>query len=105
MIKKNNGAVELIILNLKIGFGLQDFIDVNHDIDPWLRKQQGFRSRIIFEESNGRIYDLLTWDTESHGRKAMGLLMKNFADSPIHNMIDQRSVNWFVSPIAHALIK
>lgn len=99
-----NGAVEITILTLKKGYSIKDFIEVNKEIDPWLQKQKGFRSRTIFEQANGKIYDLLIWDKESDGEKSMRLLMKEFANSPIHEMIDQRTVNWFVSPIAHSLI-
>jgi hypothetical protein len=104
MKKKDRGAVELTILRLKDGFDLKDFIQVNKPIDKWMNKQPGFRARYMFLGSGERIFDLLFWDEEDQGHEAMSRLMEVFADSEVHAMIDQRSVDWFVAGVGHALL-
>ncbi len=105
MSKKTRGAAELTILTLKKNFFLADFIKVNKEIDEWMLEQKGFRSRHMFQGPEDRIFDLLFWDTKAQGRKAMLKLMVIFETSPVHSMIDQRTVDWFVSPVAHDLVK
>jgi hypothetical protein len=39
---------------------LEEFVNVNKtDMDEWLKKQEGFQSRHIFETSNGTIMDIV----------------------------------------------
>lgn len=95
---KQNGAVELTTFHLVKSKTLDDFILENHDIDIWLRARPGFRSRHIFQDDSGLVHDLIFWDEEVQGIESMNKLMDVFADSNVHALINQESVNWFVKP-------
>lgn len=94
-----DGAVELTSFLLTKNKTLNDFIETTQDIHVWLSKQTGFRRRHTFEDDSGRIYDLVFWTKESQGIKAMHDMLEIFAASPVHKMIDQRTVNWCVQPV------
>ena len=94
-----NGAVELTSFHLVKNKTLDDFIAATRDIHVWLCKRPGFRARHLFQDDAGRIHDLVFWDKESQGVKTMQKLMEVFADSPVHLLINQRTVNWCVTPV------
>lgn len=83
---------------------LQDFITANVPIDAWLKTQPGFQSRHMYEQSDGYIADVLFWDSETAGTTAMHRLMDEHADSIIHGMINQASVNWTIATVQHSII-
>ncbi|SFD57588.1 hypothetical protein [Flavobacterium phragmitis] len=95
-----NQAVELTTFRLK-GFTTKQFIEANAEIDAFLKRQQGFRSRTIFELKKDIVYDLLIWDSKEEGTDAMHKLMRELSDSPVHDMIDQSTVSWNIAPIEH----
>lgn len=94
-----NHAIELTTFKLK-GFTIKDFIEANAEIDAFLKRQKGFRSRTIFE-LKGVVYDMLIWDSTTDGTEAMHLLMDELSDSVVHDMIDQSTVSWNITPIEH----
>jgi hypothetical protein len=95
-----NQAIELTTFKLR-GFTTQQFIEANTEIDAFLKRQKGFRSRTIFELKKDVVYDLLVWDSEEEGTNAMHKLMTELSDSPVHDMIDQSTVSWNIAPIEH----
>lgn len=95
-----NKAIELTTFKLK-GFTTKQFIEANAAIDAFLKRQKGFRSRTIFELKKDVVYDMLVWDSEEDGTNAMHKLMTELSDSPVHDMIDQSTVNWNIAPVEH----
>jgi hypothetical protein len=79
------------------------FIAANADIDEWLKRQPGFRSRRIAERDDGTIVDMLIWDSVEDGRRAASGIMTEMRHSPVHGMIDQSTVDWAVAPVRHRL--
>ena len=94
------GAVEIITFKLN-NCTCQQFIAANDDVDAFLKGQQGFVSRSILELKSGSITDMLVWDTVESGTNAIHKLMSELSDSPVHSMIDQSTVSWSITPIAH----
>lgn len=95
-----NQAIELTTFKLK-GFSAKQFIEANAAIDAFLKRPKGFRSRTIFELKKDVVYDMLVWDSEEDGTNAMHKLMTELSDSPVHDMIDQSTVNWNIAPVEH----
>ena len=95
-----NQAIELTTFKLK-GFTTKQFIEANTEIDAFLKRQKGFYSRTIFELKKDLVYDMLVWDSVEEGTNAMHKLMTELSDSPVHDMIDQGTVNWNIAPIEH----
>jgi hypothetical protein len=92
-------AIEITSFMLRGGLGTADFVAANADVDPWLRRQPGFVSRIMVEEPNGRIIDMVIWESRSQAEDATRRLMRELADSPVHDLIDQDSVSWSIGSI------
>ena len=75
----------------------------NADIDEWLRRQPGFLSRRIAEREDGTIVDVLTWASAEEGERAASGVMTEMGHSPVHSMIDERTVHWTVAPVRHLI--
>ena len=95
-------AVEITTFRLR-GCTVAQFIDANAEVDAWLRRQPGFRSRRIAEQADGSVVDMLVWAAVTDGQAAADGLMDELADSPVHDLIDQRTVCWSVSPVRHSI--
>lgn len=95
-----NQAIELTTFKLN-GFTTQQFIEANKEIDEFLKRQKGFRSRTIFELKKEIVYDMLVWDSVKEGTDAMHKLMTELSDSVVHDMIDQSTVSWNIAPVEH----
>ena len=93
-------AVELTTFSLN-GYTIAQFIAANTEIDAFLKRQEGFVSRSIFELKKGVIHDILFWETEADGTKAMQKLMSEMRDSAVHDMIDQSTVSWNIASVKH----
>jgi len=100
---KKPGGIEMTTFKLTRGRTYQDFILANEDVDKWLIKQPGFKSRHIAQQTDGTIIDTLIWASEKDGSDAMQRLMTELADSPVHAAIDQRTVSWNIYPIWHQI--
>lgn len=97
-------AIEVTTFRLN-GHSCQEFIAANADIDAWLKRQPGFRSRRIVERDDGTIVDVLIWASAEAGHKAAGGIMTEMGHSPVHAiMIDQRTVDWTVAPVRHSIV-
>jgi hypothetical protein len=94
-------AVEITTFKLVKGYSGDDFIAANGAIDDWLKRQPGFRSRRIVERDDETIVDLLLWNSAAEAKTSMHRLMEEMSDSPVHSMIDQRTVSWNVWPVRH----
>ena len=66
---------------LEKGKTYQDFIAANTDVDAWLKKQRGFKSRHIAQKPDGTIIDALIWDSQADGTNAMHNLMKELTNT------------------------
>ena len=75
---------------------LAEFIEANAEVDDWLRRQPGFRSRRIAQRDNGEIVDVLIWDSVEAGEEGASRLMRELAHAAVHSMIDHTSVSWSV---------
>jgi hypothetical protein len=93
-------AIEYTTFKLT-GVTCQQFIAANEDVDAFLKRQTGFRSRRIAEMEDGTIFDMLIWDSVENGTQAMMKLMSELKDSPVHAMIDQQTVSWNISPVKY----
>jgi len=100
---KEISAIEVTSFKLN-NHTMDDFIAINKPIDAWLKQQPGFRSRHIAQQRDGRIQDILLWDSVQEGSDSMHRLMDEFNDSPIHDMIDQSTVLWNIWPVWHEIV-
>lgn len=95
-------AIEVTTFRLN-GQSCAEFVAANADIDAWLRQQPGFLSRRIAERDDGTIVDVLIWASAEAGRNAASGIMTERGHSPVHAMIDQRTVDWTVAPVRHSI--
>ena len=93
-------AIEVTTFKLN-GQSCAEFVAANADIDAWLKRQPGFRSRRIAEREDGTIVDVLIWDSVKDGESAAKRIMTEMGHSPVHKMINQKTVDWNVAPIRH----
>jgi hypothetical protein len=96
-------AMEITTFCLARGVTMQDFIAANADVDAWLKQQPGFILRRICQGADGRVTDMLLWESVKDGeRSALGIVTE-LAHSPVHAAIDQSSVRWTITPCRHRL--
>jgi hypothetical protein len=81
-----------------------EFIAANAEIDAFLKRQPGFRSRYLAEQADGTIIDALLWDSVAAGEAAMQRLLTEMAASPVHALIDQATVQWSCTAVKHQLL-
>lgn len=98
--KNEKAAIEITTFKLR-GHSFETFIAANAEIDAWLQRQPGFRSRRIAEREDGTVVDMLVWDSVADGTDAMHRIMSETAQSAVHEMIDQRTVSWSCIPVRH----
>ncbi len=99
--KKTKQAIEITTFKLR-NCTFSEFIEANKaDMDGWLKKQKGFRSRHIAEEPDGTVIDMLFWDTAEHGTDAMHRIISETSHSKVHTMIDQGTVSWHIAEVGH----
>jgi hypothetical protein len=96
-------AIEVTTFRLN-GQSCTQFVAANADIDAWLKRQPGFRSRRIAERDDGTIVDVLVWASAEAGRNAASGIMTEMGHSPVHAMIEQRTVDWTVAPVRHSIV-
>ncbi|HEY5746203.1 MAG TPA: hypothetical protein VIU12_09025 [Chryseolinea sp.] len=100
--KKEKEAIEITTFKLR-GHSCEAFIAANEEVDAWLKRQPGFRSRRIAERKDGTVVDMLVWDSVADGTDAMHRIMSELAHSAVHEMIDQRTVSWSCTPVHHQI--
>lgn len=96
-------ALEVTTFRLRRGLKIDDFVAANADVDAWLLRQPGFISRRIAQGADGFVVDMLVWSSARAGEDAAARLMAELPTSPVHEVIDQRTVSWSVSPVFHRL--
>lgn len=96
-------AIEITTFELARGLRMAEFVAANADVDPWLRRQPGFVSRILLQQEDGTVMDIVVWERAADARASARRLMRELADSPVHAAIDQRTVHWSVSQIVHTV--
>lgn len=96
-------AIEVTTFRLNRGLEIADFIAANADVDAWLLRQPGFLSRRIAQGADGVVVDMLIWSSARAGEDAAARLLAELPTSPVHEVIDQRTVSWSVSPVFHRL--
>jgi hypothetical protein len=92
-------AIEITSFRLVVGRSAKDFVAANADINEWLKRQPGFRSRRIAELDDGSIVDMLIWASAANGSDAAQRIMTEMGSSPVHAVIDQRSVVWRIAKV------
>jgi hypothetical protein len=103
--KAGSEAIEIVTFRLARGASFADFVEANRHVDAWLQLQPGFRSRRLAQERSACVVDVLLWDSETAARTAMLKLMDELCDSPVHALIDQKTVTWTVAEIKHTLAR
>jgi hypothetical protein len=96
-------AIEITTFKLVNGCTYERFIFGNQDVDKWLARQSGFRSRRIAQRNDGTIVDMLLWASANDAESAMHRLMDELKNSPVHALIDQHTVSWSVATIFHSI--
>ncbi|UKE50505.1 hypothetical protein KCU57_17815 [Xanthomonas translucens] len=86
-------------------FRLQDctwrtFLRANAEVDAWLQRQPGFRSRRIARRRDGTVVDMLLWDSVA-GTASARRLMRGLQGAAIHALIDPDTVSWDIAPVQH----
>lgn len=102
MNKMDCRCVEMTEFALNEGFTVADFNAANVGITPWLERQPGFIDRVIVVQTSGDITDMVFWRCEREARAAVRRLMRELADSPIHAVINQRTVSWRIAAVLEA---
>ena len=92
-------AIEITTFKLVAGRTAKDFVAANADINEWLKRQPGFKSRRIAELDDGSIVDMLIWKSGANGSDAAARIMDEMGHSPVHAVIDQRSVVWRIAQV------
>jgi hypothetical protein len=98
--QRQREALEITTFKLARGLTVEEFIAANADIDEWLGRQPGFRSRRIAQAADGSIVDMLIWDSVVNGTDAAERIMNEMGHSPVHAAIDQHSVVWSIAHVS-----
>ncbi|MFE3737008.1 hypothetical protein [Streptomyces sp. NPDC059134] len=96
-------TLEITTLRPAPGCTADDFVTANADIDDYLKRQPGFLWRRIVETNDGRIIDIVAYDSLSHARAGAAGITGEMADSPVHATIDHESVDWQITTALHHL--
>ncbi|MFE4216175.1 hypothetical protein [Streptomyces sp. NPDC056844] len=96
-------TLEVTTLRPAPGCTTDDFVKANADIDAYLQRQPGFLWRKIVETDDGRVIDIVAYDSPAHARGGAAGIMGEMADSPVHGTIDHESVDWQITAMLHRL--
>ncbi|MFJ3701498.1 MULTISPECIES: hypothetical protein [Streptomyces] len=94
-------TLEITTLRPAAGRTAEDFVEANADIDTYLRRRPGFLWRRIVETDDGRIIDVVAYDSLPHARAGAAGITGEMADSPVHATIDHGSVDWQITRTLH----
>ncbi|MFE2189753.1 hypothetical protein ACFXAQ_02750 [Streptomyces olivaceus] len=92
-------ALEITTLRPAAGHTAKDFVEANADINAYLHRRPGFLWRRIVETNDGRIIDIVAYDSLPHARAGAAGITGEMADSPVHATIDHDSVDWQITNI------
>ncbi|GAA2222229.1 hypothetical protein GCM10010413_13450 [Promicromonospora sukumoe] len=94
-------VLEITTLRPAPGRTPEDFVTANADIDDYLRRQPGFLGRRIAVRDDGTVVDVVAYDSMAHARAGAGGITGEMGDSPVHDTIDQTSVDWQLTTVLH----
>jgi hypothetical protein len=92
-------TLEVTILRPRAGLTPTDFVAANDDINTYLQRQPGFLWRRILEAGDGRILDVVAYDSRTHAYAGAAGITGEMADSPVHDAIDHGTVDWQVTTV------
>ncbi|MET4921710.1 hypothetical protein P3L51_04980 [Streptomyces sp. PSRA5] len=87
-------TLEVTTLRPAPGRTAKDFVEANADVNAYLQRQPGFLWRRIVETDDGRIIDIVAYDSLPHARAGAAGITGEMAGSPVHATIDHNSVDW-----------
>ncbi|AEM85942.1 hypothetical protein [Streptomyces violaceusniger] len=90
-------TLEITTLRPAAGRTAKDFVEANADINAYLQRQPGFLWRRIVGTNDGRIIDIVAYDSLPHARAGAAGITGEMADSPVHATIDHDSVDWQIT--------
>nr|WP_200942086.1 hypothetical protein [Angustibacter sp. Root456] len=91
--------LEITALSLVAGLSSADFITANEDINAYLRRQPGFRWRRIVEADDGRVVDIVAYDSRERALAGAAGITGEMGDSPVHATIDHGDVDWQLTTV------
>lgn len=94
-------TLEITALRPAPGLSADDFVKANADIDAYLKRQPGFLWRRIVETDDGRIIDIVAYDSLPHARAGAAGITGEMVDSPVHATIYHDSVDWQLTTALH----
>ena len=92
-------TLEVMTLRPAPGRTAADFSAANDDINAYLARQPGFLWRRIVETSDGRVIDIVAYDSPAHARSGAAGITGEMAGSPVHATIDPSSVDWQITTL------
>ena len=92
-------TLEVTVLRPAAGLTSADFVAANDDINAYLRRQPGFLWRRIAEAGDGRIYDVVAYDSPEHAASGAAGITGEMGGSPVHRTIDHATVDWQLTTV------
>ncbi len=80
-------SLEIVTFRLA-GGRVDEFVAANASINEWLRRQPGFLWRRLAERDDGRLVDVVLWQSHAAALAAGGKMMEEMAQSLAMSMID-----------------
>lgn len=96
--------LEITTLRPAPGLTPGDFVAANADINDYLTRQPGFQWRRIVVQDDGTIVDIVAYDNIAHARAGAAGITGEMADSPVHDAIDHRTVDWQLTTVLQHLV-
>ncbi len=92
-------TLEVTVLRPSAGLTTADFVAANDDINQYLKRQPGFLWRRIAESADGRIIDVVAYDSVAHARSGAAGITQEMSSSPVHDTIDHSTVDWQITKV------
>lgn len=92
-------VLEMTTLRPAAGLRSADFVAANDDINAYLCRRPGFLWRRIVETDDGRIIDIVAYDSLDHLHSGAAGVTGEMAASPVHASIDHATVDWQVATV------
>ncbi len=85
-------TVELVSFRLIAGTDRDGFLQAARRTEALIRRQPGFQTRVLTEDSDGTWRDVVTWDSHAAAMQAAQTVMTDPDFAPFAAMIDPASV-------------
>ncbi|MBI1171320.1 hypothetical protein GC209_07965 [bacterium] len=92
-------VAEVTVFRLRPGLGSSQVIAAGRDIDAWLRQQPGFVSRMLLEEADGSIMDVVVWQSQQACQDSARRLMDETAASAFHDLVAPATIRWHLAEV------